>query len=61
MIFQKTKYYPVDVQRRIIYNDPAKRERECSVERGYREKGTIGIKGERLNMFDCYKQFEITV
>lgn len=57
--FLKTKYYPVDVERKIIYNDPANREMDCSVRRGYRELGTIGVKGERINTRRCYEAYEI--
>jgi hypothetical protein len=57
--FLKSRYYPVDVERRIIYDDPAKREMDCSVRRGYRELGTIGIKGERINTRSCYQSYTI--
>jgi len=58
-MFLKTKYYPVDIPRKIIYDDPANRERDCSIDRGYRGKGTIGIKGGRLNLHACYREFQI--
>jgi hypothetical protein len=57
--FLKSKYYPVDVERRIVYDDPANREMDCSVRRGYRELGTIGIRGERINTRRCYLSYTI--
>lgn len=58
-MFLKTKFYPVDIHHKIIYDDPANRERDCSIDRGYRGKGTIGIKGDRLNQHACYREFTV--
>lgn len=59
--FYKTRYYPVDVTNRIIYNDPQKREMDCSFNssKRYKELGTIGIRGEYLNRFPCYRSFGV--
>lgn len=58
-MFFKTKYYPVDIHSKIIYDDPQRTEGKCSVSDKYRGKGIIGIKGQRLNTFECYKEFKI--
>jgi len=54
-MYHKTKYYPVDINQRIIYNKPFARERDCAEI----HRGIIGIKGERLNRFKCYKEFKL--
>jgi len=58
-VFLKTKYYPVDINAKIIYDDPQRTEGKCSLNGNYRGKGTIGIKGQRLNAFSCYKEFKV--
>lgn len=58
--FFKSKFYPVDVTQMLIYDDPKDREGDCSLpSRVYGKAGTLGIKGERLNHFACYKEFQI--
>ncbi|HBC93455.1 MAG TPA: hypothetical protein DCZ10_11335 [Pelotomaculum sp.] len=61
MQYFKTKYYPVNIDDKVIYNDPQKTEGACSVGRKYslRETGTIGIKGTRLSECPCYRQYEV--
>lgn len=58
MIFLKTKFYPVDVERRVILDTPKAREVDCSFPDG-RFSGYIGIKGSRLNEFACYRAYEV--
>lgn len=59
-MFLKSRYYPVDYANNIIYNDPKPREMDCSFSsKKYQGLGTIGIKGARLNKYDCYKAFEV--
>lgn len=59
-MFLKSRYYPVDITNKIIYNDPKPREMDCSFsDKKYQGLGTIGIKGHRLNKYDCYKAFEV--
>ena len=50
----KTKYYPVDINKKIIYLISYKLERNCE---GFAIR-TIPIKGHRLNSYDCYKSFK---
>jgi hypothetical protein len=57
--FLKSKYYPVDISNKIIYDHPANREMDCSVRRGYRDVGTIGIKGDRINSRPRYNSFTV--
>jgi hypothetical protein len=52
-MFLKSKYYPVDIDKKIIYNTPKNRDRDCC------SLGIIGIKGKRLNTYKCYLSFEI--
>jgi hypothetical protein len=55
----KTKYYPVDPTRKVIYNDPQPRERDCSFGEKY-NLGTVGIKGSRLNQYASkYAAYEV--
>lgn len=58
MKFLKTKYYPVSVSNRVVYDDPQRCERDCCGGK-YRGRGTIGIKGERLNGFRCYAEMQV--
>lgn len=59
-MFLKSRYYPVNITNKIIYNDPQPREMDCSSSsRKYQNLGTIGLKGARLNKYDCYKAFEV--
>ena len=55
--FQKTKYYPVNIDTRVIIDMPFKRERDFFVM--FRGSGYIGIKGKRLNDHKCYAEFDI--
>jgi len=52
MAFLRSKFYPVDINNRIIYNTPKKRAWECE-----KRVGIIATRGSRLNKFDCYKKF----
>lgn len=52
-MFLKSKYYPVDIDKKIIYNTPKHRYNDCFL------PGLIGIKGDRLNTYKCYLSFEI--
>ena len=61
-MFFKTRYYPVDIDAKIIYNDPKRRDCDASdysTNPQYNGKNTIGIKGARLNEFNCYRSFAI--
>ena len=56
MKFLKTKYYPVDMDNRLIILDPMKREKDLAWK--YKgQKGIISLKGDRLNSYSCYKSF----
>lgn len=57
--FYVSRYYPVNVEDRIIYNDPQKTERACSVERPYAGQHTIGIPGRRLNQYVAYRSYTV--
>jgi hypothetical protein len=47
--FLKSKYYPVDLRNRRIYNDPQARARDCELgSRKYHGEGTVSMKGSRL-------------
>jgi len=56
MIFQKTKYYPVNIVAKEIIDMPFGREKDvvlyCENKNGF-----IGIKGCRLNKNKCYAGF----
>jgi hypothetical protein len=56
-MFQKTKYYPVNVDERKIVDTPFNREKDLFDE--VRGTGYIGIKGDRLNTYGCYKTFSV--
>lgn len=56
MSFLKTKYYPVNIEKKIILDRPFDTESDCFDV--YRAK-MIGLKGERLNAHNCYKDFTI--
>ena len=56
--YLKSRYYPVNVDQKIIYNQPQKREMDCSwLDNPQYPHGTIGIKGERLNRFKVYQSY----
>jgi len=58
MVKFKTKYYPVDLDKKTIINLPFNTERKICWK--FKEKPfIIPIKGERLNRHECYKKFEI--
>ena len=57
MKFFKSRYYPLNIDTKIIVNEPFQREKDCAWK--YRGKGFIGIKGERLNQFACYKEYRV--
>jgi len=57
MPFQKTKYYPVNIDKREIINLPFKREQNVFIM--FKGTGFIGIKGDRLNNHKCYDNFLI--
>jgi len=56
-MFLKTKYYPININTRIILNKPYKREGDLF--RDFAGTGFFGIKGNRLNTHDCYKKFTV--
>ncbi len=55
--FLKTKYYPVNIGQKIIIDWPFDKERKVFGE--FRKTSVIPIKGERLNRYNCYKEFTI--
>lgn len=57
--FYVSRYYPVNIEDRIIYNDPQKTERACSVEPPYAGQHTIGIPGRNLNQYAAYRSFTV--
>ena len=56
-MFQKTKYYPVNIDNKEIMDEPFKTQREMLFK--YREGQIIPIKGDRLNKYKCYKAFRV--
>ena len=56
-MFLKTKYYPININTRVILNTPYKREGDLF--REFCGTSFFGIKGSRLNDHDCYKKFKI--
>ena len=59
MRFLKTKYYPVCLDTKKIFNDPHQRERDLAWKYKGQQPCIIGLKGKRLNEHDCYKKFEV--
>ena len=59
--FYNSKFYPVDHDRKVIYDDPHRRASDCDLNNpAYRDKGTVGIRGSRLNNFpSVYGTFTI--
>lgn len=58
--FLKTKFYPVNVADKLIYNDPKERRDDCRRSSDkYRKLGVTGIRGSTLNTNDGYKTYEI--
>jgi len=57
MGIQTTKFYPVDVESRIIIDDPQRRERDVAWK--YRGTRLIGISGKHLKTAKCYQQYQI--
>ena len=57
MKFLKTKYYPVDIDLKIIINKPYDTERDFL--KDYHSGRFIDIKGQRLNKYKCYQSFKI--
>ena len=53
----KSKFYPVDITRQVIFNDP--QTREVDVARKYRGRPVTGIKGSRLLTFRCYQDYAV--
>jgi len=58
MTFLKTRYYPLDMDRREIVNIPFKRERDCARSIAGK-KGFTSKKGRILNDYTCYSTFDI--
>ena len=59
--FYSSKFYPVNYDTRTIYNDPQRNARDCDLNSpAYRDKGTVGIPGFRLNNFaNTYSAFTV--
>lgn len=53
----KTKFYPVNVDAKIIHDDPENRERD--VARKW-PSSVIGIPGKRLMGHKCYDSYSVT-
>lgn len=51
----KTKFYPVDLTGRVIYDDPHKREGDLAWK--YRGLGFTAIRGARLMEHRCYYNY----
>ena len=56
-MFQKTKYYPVNVDTKQIINMPFKRKQNVLIM--FKESGFVGIKGYRLNKHKYYAGFAV--
>lgn len=56
-MFLRTKYYPVDLDNRVIYDDPKKKDLACF--NCYPGIKTTGTRGARLNRYHVYRGFEI--
>jgi len=62
MKIMRTKYYPVNVKRRVIVNRPFARERDCflaCLQYNKKSAGFCEVKGKRLLQYRCYQDFEI--
>ena len=59
--FYSSKFYPVNYDTKTIYNDPQRRAGDCDLNSvTYRDKGTVGIRGFRLNNFEqTYSTFTL--
>lgn len=57
--FYVSRYYPVNMAECVIFNDPQKTERACSVEPPYQGQHTIGIQGRHLNQYVVYRSFTV--
>lgn len=55
--FKKTKFYPVNYTKLLIIDSPFKKEKDIFLK--YKGTGFIGIKGNRLNIYNCYEKFKI--
>lgn len=56
-MFQKTKFYPVNIFTKQIIDRPFRRHKD--VLREFLQTDFIGIKGDRLNKCECYQAFEV--
>lgn len=56
MQIKQTFYYPVDINKRVIINQPFRRERDLASM--YRGTGLISLKGKVLNEHACYQTFK---
>ena len=55
--FRKTKFYPVNLTKREIINEPHDRERDLAWK--YRGEPVTGIRGDRLAQFRCYAAYAL--
>ena len=54
----KTMFYPVDVDAKIIFIDPMKRERDIANKWGRGDNPCNGLRGDRLLKHKCYESFQ---
>lgn len=58
--WMKSRYYPVDLDAKLIYDEPQCTEFACSYPDGKHHTGRIGIKGMRLTAkTDAYADFTV--
>lgn len=50
-------FYPVDVENKVIYLDPMKRERDIADKWSRGDKPCIGLRGDRLLKNKCYQSY----
>lgn len=53
----KTKFYPVDPSRQIIYLDPLARERDVAHKWGRGKHVCVGLRGAHLLKHQCYSRY----
>ena len=59
--FYNSRFYPVDYDKKLIYDDPQRRAGDCDhTSVRYRDKHTVGTRGFRLNNFkNAYSVFTV--
>lgn len=53
----KTKFYPVDIDAKVIHNFPENRERDIASK--WPADKIVGIRGDRLRSNKCYDKYTV--